>query len=1067
MPTSRNAAAGAGFALALVLSGPLAAASSGSGSPGAPGEPVRFEAVSYEEGVSHDLVWCLHEDRRGFVWFGTMYGLFRWDGREYVSIRHDPDDPGSLANDDIVCLDEDARGDLWIGTYGGGVSHWDREGGTFRTYGASRDGLPGLSHGIVWDLAVASDGAVWVATPIGLDRIDPATGAIRHHRHDPDDPGSLGSGPVRALAFDRDGALWVGLEGGGLDRLDPGAETFLHHRAETDAEGALPGDDVSSLLVDGSGRLWIGTRDGGLALLDPGTGSFAIPEVSEESGGILAGEVIHTLASDAQSVLWIGGPRGLLRFDPTTSSLREFRPSPDEPGALPRAQVVAILPDRAGGIWVGTYLGGLVRLPPSGSRFRQFGEELETAGGPRRRDVRALVEDLDGHLWIGTADGLLAREGCDGSLRHFARGPDDSGPRAARIVNCLAVDRSGDLWLGTPAGLGRVPRGGDRIRSWNPDPEDDSAMAPGGVTAIVEEADGKLWVGTGGGLCLFDPATGTFERHLHDPDDEQALPDDTVLSLYRDRPGALWVGTYGGLSRRDPASGRFETFRMDPADPTSLAGNYVYCYLEGTDGTFWIGTASGLHRRREAGPGFDHWTRADGLPNDVIAGILPATDGRLWLSTQRGLVLFDPDTGAVRTFDTRDGLQSNFFRSGSCVRLASGDLVFGGIGGYNVLSPAPPSAREDALPVVLTAVRGPGIEIPRWRDPCTLPSLELGPRQDTFTLAWAAPGARRPGHVRYSYLLEGHDHDWTDGGRRAEVSYTRVHPGRYVFRVRARGDGDEDDPGDGGEGARDADLSLPVRVAPPWWGTTAFRVAALAALGAGLLGLHRLRLHRRLRHALDVERARAEERDLMRRRMAGDFHDELGHRLTKIGLFSDLLRRRLGDAPGEVLGYLDRIVREARCLSDETRDFLWSIGPGDDSLDSLVDHLAEFGRGLFEIEFRVEGRDAVAPGQMLTMGHRRHITSIFKEAMHNSLKHANCSRVTFSVASDGSEFTLSLTDDGRGWEEEPTTPSAGRGLKNMKLRAQRIDGTIRITSRPGSGSTIALTRRARLPSATG
>jgi len=249
-------------------------------------------------------------------------------------------------------------------------------------------------------------------------------------------------------------------------------------------------------------------------------------------------------------------------------------------------------------------------------------------------------------------------------------------------------------------------------------------------------------------------------------------------------------------------------------------------------------------------------------------------------------------------------------------------------------------------------------------------------------------------------------------------------------------------------------------IAPPFWRTGWFAAAAAAALLLAAGTWHRLRVRARLRRYRELEEARASEREAVRRRAAHDFHDELGHRLTKIGLFTEMARRTGGgsDAADD---YLGRIAAESRRLSDETRDFLWSLGRGDDSLWALATHLRDFGEELFDrtdVAFETEGIDEALRGVTLTMDSRRHITSIFKEGMNNALRHAGCTHVKLRVRVEDGELEIALEDDGRGFEEPEN--GRGHGLKNMRWRARKIDGTIRFASRPGSGSRVTLTRRA-------
>ncbi|NNE43703.1 MAG: hypothetical protein HKN12_05825, partial [Gemmatimonadetes bacterium] len=175
----------------------MCASAPGDGPPaGEPRPDLEFQRVSLEDGVSHNLIYAIHQDRTGFLWFGTMYGLVRYDGRQYVAYRHDPDDPASLSTDDIVCIAEDAAGHLWVGTFGGGVNRLDPATGQVRRFLPAGPDSSRLSDGVVWDLACAPDGTVWVGTRGGLDRIDPTSGRVTRFAADPDDPRSAPAGPV-------------------------------------------------------------------------------------------------------------------------------------------------------------------------------------------------------------------------------------------------------------------------------------------------------------------------------------------------------------------------------------------------------------------------------------------------------------------------------------------------------------------------------------------------------------------------------------------------------------------------------------------------------------------------------------------------------------------------------------------------------------------------------------------------------------------------------------------------------------------------------------------------------
>jgi signal transduction histidine kinase len=253
---------------------------------------------------------------------------------------------------------------------------------------------------------------------------------------------------------------------------------------------------------------------------------------------------------------------------------------------------------------------------------------------------------------------------------------------------------------------------------------------------------------------------------------------------------------------------------------------------------------------------------------------------------------------------------------------------------------------------------------------------------------------------------------------------------------------------------------VPVVIAPPFWRTAWFAALALAAAAAAAVGAHPRRGRARGAQSEAIERAREHERDLMRRRAAAAYHDERGQRLTKIGLYSEVVRRHLAGVTPEVGAWLARIVNESKHLSDDARDFLWSLGPEGDTLHDLMTYLSDFGVELFDrtdVEFSAEGVTETMRGVALSMESRRHIGSIFKEAMNNALRHSGGRHVKLLARLSREDFEIELRDDGRGWQR--TSVRAGNGLKNMELRARKIDGTIRIASSPGGGSTITLKRR--------
>ncbi len=1003
---------------------------------------LEFELVSLDEGVSHNLVYTLHQDATGFLWLGTLYGLVRFDGQEYRTFRHDPRDTTSLANDDVVCICEVEGGDLWIGTYGGGVNRYDRGAGKFERFLPSGAEGRRLSDDIVWDVEPDAFGNVWVATARALDRIDPE-GRVTSFRHAPDDEMSLAPGAPRTLARDGEGGLWVVTSGGGLDSIDVARGRFRHH---TDAAATFAGRQFSALRFDTAGAMWVGSLDAGLGWRPPG--SAHIEPVGKATGftdDISAS--VQALATDPDGVIWVGSGRGLHLVSPSTREVALYEFRPDTPGTLRPGPVVTLLRDRSGVLWVGSYQSGLSRALLGGRQFSPAGRDVTGPRSALYRNVLSICEDRSGTLWTGTGPGLVARD-ARGRVRTYAA--DRENPRALPgfLSRALALDASGTLWIGTAGGLCRYDAARDAFTRWPL--EGDRALASPTVEVLHASREGLLWVGTGGGLHRLDPDAGTVERFLPVEGDSTTLPDASVLSLYEDRRGRLWVSTFRGLSRRDPSTGAFRHFRNDPYSAASLGNNYVYAYHEAADGSLWLGTGGGLDRFDESSETFQHFRETDGLPNGVVGSILAEGGGALWLGTHRGLVRFDPVSHRVTSYDLNDGLQGNLFHPRSAARLRDGTFVFGGPGGFNSFRPEAISAQGTPPAVALTKVVIAGRRSSPWADASRLTQLRLPSRESFFSFEFAGLDFRRPSGLRYSYRMDGLEPDWIEAGSRRVATYTSVPPGRYRFRVRATN----------AEGVPGAETTIGVTIDPPLWRTPAFfGAAATLALALGL-GTHAARVRRGVRQAIALERAREEERESVRRRAAADFHDELGHRLARIGLFADLLERGATDG-ADMRSYLARIAAEARRLADESRDFFWSLGAERGNVGELLARLERFGQDLFErtgVDFRIESRTDAIDAIVLAGDARRNLASIFKEAMTNALRHAACRHVVLRVAAHGDELTLTLEDDGRGFPQ--ATASVGQGFKNMELRARKVGGTISIASEPGAGTRIAFTRRA-------
>ncbi len=1036
--------------------------------------PLRFERLSLEQGVAHNLVYAIHQDRQGFMWFGTMYGLVKYDGRRYTTFKHDPTDSNSISYNDVIAMHEDRAGNLWIGTWGGGLNRFDPATEKFTRFVHDSKDSTSLGENTVWAICEDHTGTLWIGHNIGLDRLPAAAlqtsnAKLEHFRFQTPSE-STRHASVRAIFEDSQARLWLGTIGAGLVEVLRGQDSvhFVFTKNIPDDSTSLAGNNVTAIYEDGRSNLWFGTNAGLHQLKPPANGSAALafrrwqntPSVATS----LSSNHVEQIVEDRKGNLWVGTAQGLNRLDSARQNFERIGARPDDPTSLSSNSIVAMCRDRAGILWVGTYYGGVHKLDPHGARFGQIRFEAGEQNGLRHPNVQAIHQSRDGTLWLGTPGGLTAISNLDNPAQkftHYRRDPNNKNSLSSNAVTSLGEDRDGILWIGTRnAGLNAFDLQHERFQHYRADVRAPNGLSSDAVSFIYEDHEGVLWIGTeGAGLNRLDRARKNFTRFQFDPKRTGSLSNDFIHVIYEDRSGTLWVGTYRGLNRFDRQTQTFQCYRHVLDDPRSLSNDYVYSLYEDGSGNFYVGTSDGLNLFDRATGKCKTYFEKNGLPNGVICGILEDEAGRLWLSTLKGLSAFDLQSETFKNFDANDGLLSNVFNAGACFKNAKGEMYFGSVNGGLYFRPE--DLRRDMFvpPVVITAVNI--FDQPRAFAGAN--ALQLRHSENFLRFEFAALSYSHPEKNEFAYRLEGLEKEWIAAGTRDFASYTDLQPGHYVFRVKAANhDGVWNQ-----EGA-----SLAIVIAPPFWRTWWFYGLMLAAIAALLFTLHRARMKRERRRVVEIEKvrheerfkrfqavaqAREEERERVRKKIAADFHDESGHKLTKIALFCGVLQSKLKGRFVEVEEYLERIMKMAGSLHKDMSDFIWSLDPDEDTLHDTALKLKDFGDKLFDhtdIHFRLEGLAPELEQAHLPMETRQNLTCIFKEGMNNILKHsrASCRNVVFALSRNNGTYAVKLRDDGQGFDLEHCTP--GRGLRNMQERARVIGGELRIVSTPGRGTEI-------------
>jgi signal transduction histidine kinase/ligand-binding sensor domain-containing protein/DNA-binding response OmpR family regulator len=844
-------------------------------------------SLGVEDGLSQNYVLAIAQDRDGFLWFGTVSGLNRWDGYQFESYASVADQPTTLSASLVLALHADAGGALWVGTPEG-LDRFDAGTNTFQRYGAALRSLNGGRSVPVEAIASDQAGRVWFASFGGAQvyRLDPPTGKL-HAFVGPDAFGRS----VTSLHVDSADRLWVAM-GPATDASassDARSRLFLFDRCSKIGQGALPAPRTPVRLDDGAGevgpiaedrarRVWVGST-GGLLVYDPATGAVVMAGGSSSVPRPFAGRIVRSVVPGPSGEVWVlthapdsassGEPHALFRIDPDTLEAhgitlrdRTGRPAPD-------ARLERLFVDRSGVLWLSSNAGGLRQADVSAGGFSLYRREAGGEPGLAGSFVRAVVKARDGVVWVGTQRGLTRIDRSGGRVVYGA--PFSTGRVALPdpSVQALLEDRGGNLWLGTPRGLVVMERASGAARRYRREAGNPRSLAEDWVRVLHEDRGGRVWIGTlGRGLSGFDPGTRSFRNYGSSPNDLAGLPSGAITALFSDSTNRLWIGTDNGLARRAPSTNSTCRFERVAGRVDGLGGVVVQSIAESTatPGVLWIGTEQrGLARLdlRDESVRF-LTTRNSGLPNDTVYGVLTDEQGRLWMSTNRGLASYDPASNTFRSYGAERGLQSSEFNARAFFRAADGEVFFGGIGGLNAFYPDRIADNPYAPAVVISGVRvlDRGARVPEkearlvYRQGMPRQPVDIAHSQRDITFDFVALHFSDAERNRYLYRLDGYDADWRGPGAQRTAQYTNLDPGAYTFRVKALSS--HGVPSDG-------EATFSFVVLPPFYATAWFRALVAVSIVLALAGSYSLRVRGLRRRQQDLQREVAQRTEELRR----------------------------------------------------------------------------------------------------------------------------------------------------------------------------------------------------------
>lgn len=814
-----------------------------------------FSSLNINNGLSNNQVNCIYKDARGFMWFGTMSGLNRYDGYGFKVFRHSQGDSLSL-NDDYIDGIYPAPGKrLYIKTRNGDNLYDPvKERFTDAAAWLRKCRLP------VFGLARIrqTGGAWWVAyTDSGLYRLDSSQHAgkiaLKHRK-------GMEIADINPLGTQRLGVLYIN---GDLEVVDTRSGKSV---AYTNAVARFIDKPPLGLrlFVDAQQDIWVympGT-DFGVAYLSPAKG---IVKRLSSKNGTLNNDIVNSIVQDDQGMIWIGTDHGGINvINKSDFSARFLMNREEDASSVAENAIYALYKDALGIIWCGTYKRGLSYYAENVKKFGLYTHRHAEKESLPYNDVNCFVEDKKGNLWIGTnGGGLMYFDRATGAFTRYQHNPADANSISSNVILTLYIDRHENLWIGYYFG-GMDFFSNGKITHYRHDNKNPNSLANKTVWKIYRDQRNNFWVGTlGGGLDRFDPSNNIFyHNHVNLPN---SVHSDYISALTEDRNGNLWVGTAYGIDVLDKAKGIFVHYLNVSHQ---LSNDNVSSLLLDAAGNMWVGTRDGLNVFDAQAQKFRAFRIADGLPDNNIISILEDNDRHLWVSTSNGLskISVKQEQGGItiqcRNYDEQDGLQGKAFNINAALKLRSGELVFGGADGFNIFSHADVQQHKDAPPVVFTSLqlfnKTIGVN-EKLHDhvilPAALPEINeitLRHNENDFSIDFAALSFINTDKNRYAYMLEGFNNEWlTTDGKTRRITYTNVPPGDYTLRLKAANE----------EGAwNEKGVSLQIRIRPPFWKTPLAYVIYTALIFLVLFFSRKMVIRRaHMRFALQQERREAQQ----------------------------------------------------------------------------------------------------------------------------------------------------------------------------------------------------------------
>jgi signal transduction histidine kinase/ligand-binding sensor domain-containing protein/DNA-binding response OmpR family regulator len=894
----------------------------------------RFSRLDISRGLSNNQVTSILKDQKGFLLVGTMSGLNRYDGYQFKVFTNSARDTTSILGDNIINLRECPEGKIWVqtrsgsNTYDPGTEKFDRNWSAY----LRRLGMPPGSN--ISDIVKDKQGNFLFLSDSLLYKYTVATGKTSVLYN----PGYrvTTANTIGTLSVDNNSQYWLMQNNGILKKIDATTGKVL---AQTDELTKVFGKGTFyyQLFIDRDNELWIwiGGNTQGLVRYNPSTRTF----IHYQKNGIypsLNSDLVTKVQEDNNGNIWICTDHGGVNLlNKKENKIQYLLNSSDDEQSLSDNSILSVYKDNEGIVWVGTFKKGLNYYHENIIKFPVYRHQPSNPNSLSYDDVDRFVEDAKGNLWIGTnGGGLLYFDRINNKFTQYLHQPGNKNSISNNIIVSLLIDHKQRLWIGSYfGGLDCLENG--KFTNYRNDSTNPSSLSDDRVWDIFEDSKNNLWIGTFNGLNKFNEQQGSFSHY--DTRSSHPLYSDFVGVTIEDRQGKLWLGTFNGIDVLDPSTGRVKHFDNYIGDPHGISNNNISELFIDSRGLIWVGTVNGLCVYNKEKDNFQSFYKEHGLPDKAILNIVEDNSGRLWISTKKGISQIsvkqtnnpdDPIAIACTNYDELDGLQGAEFNEKAALKTSKGEIIFGGPNGFNLFNPSDIIADRSIPNLVFTDLQlfnksvGVGEEI---NGRVVLPqsisntsAITLHHNEDILAIEFAALNFYNPEKIKYAYKLDGFNKDWvTTDGKTRKAIYTNLDPGTYTFRVKASyANGDWSD----------KELTLKIRIRPPFWRTPVAYLLYALVLGISLFISRKITVERtRMRFEVEHQRKEAERVQALDA-MKTKFFTNVSHEFrTPLTLILSPLEKIIGQTPNEEqkqqLNLVQRNAKRLLNLVNQLLDF--------------------------------------------------------------------------------------------------------------------------------------------------